>query len=137
VTGALDTAASLKGRLGLIKRALEQAPEAGARLAQDATALEKRADEILHALRGDRALSDTPPPSISDRVAGIASRQRMAAARPTQTQIEQYNIAADEFKPVLEKLRVLVESDAVKLEKAAEAAGAPWTPGRIPAWTDK
>jgi hypothetical protein len=24
-----------------------------------------------------------------------------------------------------------------ELEKALDAAGAPWTPGRLPAWTDK
>jgi hypothetical protein len=37
----------------------------------------------------------------------------------------------------LAKLRTLVEGDLVKLEKALEAAGAPWTPGRVPEWTDK
>jgi photosystem II stability/assembly factor-like uncharacterized protein len=137
VTGALETATTLKTRLGLIKRALDEAPDATPQLMAEVRTLDKRADDILHALRGDRALVDTPPPSINARVASIASRQRMAATRPTQTQIEQYSIAAEEFKPVLAKLRALVEGDVAKLEKAAEAAGAPWTPGRIPVWADK
>jgi hypothetical protein len=43
-------------------------------------------------------------------------------------------VAAQEFAPVLEKLRVLVETDLKALESKAEAAGAPWTQGRVPAW---
>jgi hypothetical protein len=31
----------------------------------------------------------------------------------------------------------LVEVDLATLEKDMEAAGAPWTPGRVPLWTDK
>jgi hypothetical protein len=34
----------------------------------------------------------------------------------------------------LTRLRTLVETDVARLEKAMEAAGAPWTPGRIPVW---
>jgi len=36
---------------------------------------------------------------------------------------------------VLSKLRTLVETDLAGLEAKAEAAGAPWTPGRVPRWT--
>jgi photosystem II stability/assembly factor-like uncharacterized protein len=137
VTATLDMANTVRTRLGAMKRALNEAAADTSRLTQETTALEKRTDEILEALRGGRAASDTPPPAINQRVAGIAGRARMAAARPTQTQIDQYNIAADEFKPVLAKLRALVEQDLVRLEKAAESAGAPWTPGRLPDWNDK
>jgi photosystem II stability/assembly factor-like uncharacterized protein len=137
VTGALEAANNLKTRVGLIRRAVDEAGDPDHRLAAEARALEKRADEIIEALRGDRQAGDTPPPSINQRVNSIANRQRMAAARPTATQVEQYNIAAEEFRPVLAKLRTLAESDLVKLEKAAEAAGAPWTPGRLPDWNDK
>ena len=56
----------------------------------------------------------------------------MANARPTQTQIAQYEIAAAEFQAVLRDLRRLVEVDLVRLKREMEAAGAPWTAGRIP-----
>jgi photosystem II stability/assembly factor-like uncharacterized protein len=137
VTGAIETASSVKTRLGLLRRALQEAPATEPRLEQEAKALEKRTDEMLDALRGGRATSETPPPPINARVNNIANRQRMAAVRPTQTQIDQYTIAAEEFKPVLAKLRTLVESDLIKLEKAVEATGAPWTPGRLPEWNDQ
>jgi hypothetical protein len=63
--------------------------------------------------------------------------ERFSLSAPTQTHIDNYNIAAQEFAGDLEKLRVLVDSDLSKLEKDMEAAGAPWTPGRVPVWSEK
>ena len=60
----------------------------------------------------------------------------MSTARPTQTQMAQYQAAAQEFEQALASLKSLMETDLVRLEKAMEAAGAPWTPGRIPEWKD-
>jgi hypothetical protein len=57
-----------------------------------------------------------------------------ATSTPTATQKRNYEIAATDFKPVLDKLRTLVLTDLAKVEAAAEAAGAPWTPGRVPDW---
>jgi hypothetical protein len=104
------------------------------------TSLEKRLNEILKALSGDRALAarqEAGPPSISARANTVAAATRLANAKPTQTQIGQYNIAAQEFDAVLKQLRQLIEVDVAKIEKAMEAAGAPWTPGRVPVWQDR
>jgi hypothetical protein len=76
-------------------------------------------------------------PSIGERIGYVVGAQRMSTAKPTQTQIEQYNAAAQEFEGVLNQLRQLVDVDLSKLEKQLESAGAPWTPGRIPEWKDK
>ena len=77
------------------------------------------------------------PPSINERVGSIVGASRMSTARPTQTQIDQYMHAAAEFEGVLSQLRQLIEVDLQKLEKQMEAAGAPWTPGRVPEWKDQ
>ncbi|HVS20639.1 MAG TPA: hypothetical protein VHD88_02260 [Pyrinomonadaceae bacterium] len=58
----------------------------------------------------------------------------MSTARPTQTQMNQYAAAAQDFETTLTQLRQLIEGDLMRLEKQMEAAGAPWTPGRIPEW---
>jgi hypothetical protein len=140
VQGALEAANALKPRLGLIRRALLDTPSAGDRLLDDATALDKRTNDILRALRGDNALrarNINLPPSISERVGNIVGAQRLSTARPTQTQINQYTAAAQEFEQTLAQLRQLIEGDLAKLEKQMEAAGAPWTPGRIPEWKDQ
>ena len=140
VQGALDATNALKPRLALIRRALLETPAAGDKLLDDATALDKRTNEILRALRGDSALrarNINLPPSINERVGNIVSTQRLSTARPTQTQISQYNTAAQDFEQTLAQLRQLIEGDLVRLEKQMEAAGAPWTPGRIPEWKDQ
>ena len=36
-----------------------------------------------------------------------------------------------------ESIAQLIEVDLARLEKQLEAAGAPWTPGRIPEWKDQ
>jgi len=139
VSGALETTNQLKTRLGLIKRALHETPTADAKLTADASSIEKRANEILRALRGDSALrqrQEILPSSIIERVSTIVSDQRMSTSAPTQTQKDHYADGAKEFEQVLGQLRALIEGDLTRLEKAMEAAGAPWTPGRIPEWKD-
>jgi len=140
VQGALEAANALKPRLVLIRRALLDTPAAGDKLLDDASALDKRTNEILRALRGDTALrarNFNLPPSITERVGDIVGAQRTSTARPTQTQMNQYAAAAQEFEQTLAALRQLIEGDLARLEKQMEAAGAPWTPGRIPEWKDQ
>ena len=128
VQGASATANALKPRLVAIRRALLETPAAPEKLLSDASALDKRTNEILRALQGDQALRQRNmnlPPSISERVGDIVGSQRMSTARPTQTQIDQYAAAAQEFETTLNQLRQLIEGDLAKLEKQMEAAGAP------------
>jgi photosystem II stability/assembly factor-like uncharacterized protein len=140
VSGTVATANALKPRLAAIRRALLETPSAPEKLLSDAAALDKRTNEILRALQGDQALRQRNmnlPPSITERVGDIVGSQRMSTARPTQTQIDQYAAAAQEFETTLNQLRQLIEGDLARLEKQMEAAGAPWTPGRIPEWKDQ
>ena len=140
VQGALEAANALTPRFVAIRRALLETPNAPEKLLDDAAALEKRKNEILRALRGDQALRQRNmnlPPSISERVGSVVGSQRMSTSRPTQTQIDQYAAAAQEFETTLNQLRQLIETDLARLEKQMEAAGAPWTPGRIPEWKDQ
>src|SRR5438105_3277449 len=137
VQGALDAANALTPRFAAIKRALLETPSAPEQLLGEAAALEKRKNEILRALRGDNALRQRNmnlPPSIAERVGDVVGSQRMSTARPTQTSINQYAAAAQDFESTLAQLRQLIEVDLRNLEKQMEAAGAPWTPGRIPEW---
>jgi hypothetical protein len=105
-----------------------------------ADSIEKQDNEILRALRGDVALAaryENVPSSINDRLNGIMEGERFAITRPTQTHQQAYAIAAEEFAQQLAKLRSLIQVDLAKLEKDMEAAGAPWTPGRLPEWQEQ
>lgn len=137
VTGALDAATTAKTKVGLMKRAALEAPGSNQALLDEVNSLDDKIDSVLQALRGGRELSDIPPPSINQRVNAIVQRIRLTALRPTQSQQEQYAIAAEEFKAALAKLKTLTEVDLAKLDKTLETVGAPWTAGRVPVWQDK
>jgi photosystem II stability/assembly factor-like uncharacterized protein len=140
VSGATQAATALRPRLAAIKRAINETPTLPQHLQDETSVLDKRVNDILRDLSGDtsaRQRNMNTPPSINDRVGYVVGAQRMSTSRPTQTQINQYTAAAQDFESVLTQLRQLVEVDLSKLEKQLEAAGAPWTPGRIPEWKDQ
>lgn len=140
VSGSLHTADEVETRLKSIREALQDTPAAEKQLGPVADSIETRDREILRALRGDEALAkrnEQVPASINDRITSAMENERFSLARPTQTDINAYNIAAAEFSEQLAKLHTLVDVDLNKLEKDMEAAGAPWTPGRVPEWSEK
>ena len=140
VYGATRTAEDVQDRLKKIREALRETPAAETQLGAVADSLEQRDRELLRALRGDQEVAkrnEPVPSSINDRVNSIMEGERFSLAKPTQSHIDQYNIGAAEFTDVLGKLRTLVDTDLAKLEKDMEAAGAPWTPGRVPEWSEK
>jgi photosystem II stability/assembly factor-like uncharacterized protein len=140
VSGAQHTADDVESRLKSIREALHEAPAAEKQLGPVADSIEQRNREILRALSGDKELqkrNEPVPSSINDRVTNIMEGERFALAKPTQSHIDNYNIAAAEFADHLARLHALVEVDLAKLEKDMEDAGAPWTPGRVPVWQEK
>jgi hypothetical protein len=78
--------------------------------------------------------SEPRSPSIVERVQGIVDGHWSTTSAPTQTHRRAYDIAAQSFAGVLDRLKNLVEADLKDLEEKAEASGAPWTPGRVPSW---
>jgi hypothetical protein len=130
----------VESRIKVIRDALRETPGVEKQLDAVADSIEERNREILRALRGDKELqkrNEPVPSSINDRVTNIMEGERFALAKPTQSHVDNYNVAAAEFADKLAKLRALVEVDLAKLEKDMEAAGAPWTPGRVPEWSEK
>ena len=140
VYGAVQTAQDVQSRLKTIREALKQTPAADKQLTAVADSIEQRDREILRALRGDIEMAkrnEPIPTAIDERVSGIMEGERFSLAKPTQSNVDSYNIAASEFSDQLTKLHALVDVDLAKLEKDMEAAGAPWTPGRVPEWQEK
>jgi len=140
VSGALRTAQEVESRLKTIREALRETPSVEKQLGAVADSIEQRDREILRALRGDVEIAkrnENVPTSINERLNGIMEGERFSLAKPTQTHLDGYSIAAAEFAEQLGKLHKLVEVDLTKLEKDMEAAGAPWTPGRVPEWSEK
>jgi hypothetical protein len=138
VLGAVRAAGEAQTRIDHLKKALTDAPAADPGLADALRAIEQRLEELRKELSGDSTLGDRnepTPPSIVERVQQIVNGHWDATSAPTATHRRNYEIAAAQFSPVLGKLRTLSLTDLERLEDRAEAAGAPWTPGRVPDWT--
>jgi photosystem II stability/assembly factor-like uncharacterized protein len=137
VLGASAAARDTQQRIDVLKKTIDDTPAADRRLADEVRAIETRLKDIQVALDGDAVMAQrhTPVPrSIGDRVSAIVRSHWNTTSAPTGTNRQAYEIAADEFAVQLEKLRQLVEVDLRALETSLEAAGAPWTPGRVPVW---
>jgi hypothetical protein len=137
VLGAEQVVADLEERLALLRVAIADAPGLDPALHERVRALELERERIGIALSGDRFLrqrQENTPPSISERVENVVFGSWYATAAPTRTHQDAYRFAGEAFERELAALRKLVETDVAALEKEVEAAGAPWTPGRIPEW---
>jgi hypothetical protein len=135
--GAGAAAEDALKNLRYIKKALLDTPKADAKLAETARAIEKRLQDQVAVLFGDRTKarrSEPTAPSLMDRV----TAQLDATGPITATARRGYEIAADGFEKLLEEMRTTIEVDLRKLQTDLEAAGAPWTPGRgVPVWIKK
>jgi photosystem II stability/assembly factor-like uncharacterized protein len=138
VLGAGRSLDEAQGRLTHIRAALRDTPGADPRLTQEASRLEARLKDLQIELSGDStrgSRNEPTPPSITERVQGIVYGHWNATGDATLTHQRAYDLAASQFGRVLESIRELVLGDVRRLEDQAEAAGAPWTPGRVPSWT--
>jgi hypothetical protein len=133
VSGAISSATDARTRSGLYKRSAQEAPVDNTKLVAEAERLDDEIEDIIDQLRGGRANTDIPPPSINDRIGYIAERIRLSTVRPSRTQLEQYDLVNAEFQPLQARLRKLLDVDLPELAKALDAAGAPLAPGQAPA----
>jgi photosystem II stability/assembly factor-like uncharacterized protein len=140
VTGAAGVAGELATRLEQVRRALDVAPKADEAAKTRVREMIVTNRDLLRALRGDTVLrgrNENTPTSIFERVGYAGGASARSLGKPTGTQKESYAIASKEFAAELAKLRHLAETDLPALEKMLDGFDAPWTPGRLPAWTGK
>ena len=136
VLGTSRAAGEADNRLAHVRKAIIDTPGADPALLNEAQDLESRLNKLTTRLQGDRTRgkhNEPSPPSIIGRVQNIVSSQWTATSAPTQTEQDAYRYAGEEFSEALTELRDLM-TELVALEEKIEAAGAPWTPGRIPTW---
>ncbi|MBI3886518.1 MAG: glycosyl hydrolase [Opitutae bacterium] len=137
VLGSVELAKEIHERLKFLGKAIGDTPAAPVALLNRTKELDARLKDLETALTGDKILAkyqEPAPLSIAARADGVAEALWSITTAPTGTHQRSYEIAAQEFAPVLEKLKTLVDTDLKDLETKVEAAGAPWTPGRVPTW---
>ncbi len=138
VLGANAAAGEAATRLEALETALRRAPTPTDSLVRRAQALEDQLRRIQESLTGDNTParhSEPTPPSILDRLGNVTGGLWFSTLEDaTNTQKHQYDLVASAFGDILARLRQFINVDLKRLEDAAEAAGAPWTPGRLPTW---
>jgi hypothetical protein len=137
VRGAAQAVNEAQEHLKFIQKAILDTPKADVKLLERARQIDLHLQDIEVKLAGDPTLAsrnEPTPPAILDRVDGVVQGHWSTSSEATRTFQDDYAVAAAEFAPVLEDVRKTIEVDLKGLETQLEAAGAPWTPGRIPTW---
>jgi hypothetical protein len=137
VLGAAKVCDEAQARLDHARRAIQDTPGADPALLSDARGLQDRLRTLRIELEGDATLArreEPVPPAITDRIQRAVSGLWSSTAAPTRTHRDEYAFAAAAFPGLLTNLRALVDTDLKGLEAKLDDAGAPWTPGRMPAW---
>jgi hypothetical protein len=137
VLGAVEATDEAQKRIDHLKRALDDTPAADPRLADELRGIETRLADLHVQLTGDSTVSrrnEPTSPSIAERVGSVVGGHWTSTSAPTETHRQAYAVAAGAFVDVLQRLQTLIETDLAGIEDRAEAAGAPWTPGRVPRW---
>jgi photosystem II stability/assembly factor-like uncharacterized protein len=127
----------LRTRAGLYRAALKGVTAPTAEIFAAVKALEGRTAEIGRMLNGDRIkdrADKDDQPGLSERVNTIVGEQWTSTSAPTKSQRDNYAIVAEAFAGVRQALKKLLAEDVAAIEKMLDAAGAPYTPGRLPDW---
>ena len=126
----------LNNKLKFIKEAVLVTSSVDASMMKEIIKLENRlaASDII--LNGDDALTKREfeaPTSISGRIGSIMQNLISTTTSPTNSYLNSYTVAAQQFTPVLAEVKAVGE-EIKKIEIQLEQKGAPYTPGRIPDW---
>ncbi len=70
-------------------------------------------------------------PTAYSRLMSILYEQKYSTSAPTNTHIESFIIADDEFKPIYKEIKNLLKVDIKEIEDKLKIIDAPYTPGRL------
>ncbi len=138
VLGSTSVLGELDQRIAHIRAAIIQTPPAGDAERAALGQLARRLTDIGNALNGDATIAgrnEPVPMSINSRVSSLYYGLVFNQSAVGGSYKDSYQVAASEFGQVLASLRSL-EADITALESSLELKGAPWTPGRIPNWSE-
>ncbi len=124
----------LKSEMKYIKVAIDKAPVSQAQLTRLYLEIEQDITDIEDLLNGDRVASRLDigkVPSVSSRLRSIVYEQLHSTSKPTQTHINSYTIAKEEFEPLYNKTKSLLDDKVKALRSQLKASGAPYTPGNL------
>jgi len=124
-------------KLKLINKSLLSSFSADFKLLEKVRSAQAELESLSTILSGNKTIqrrNENQPPSVNDRLSYILWGIWSTSSAPSDTQIKNYNIIAEEFQPFLNRLTKLVDADIKQIENELDKLKAPWTPSRIPEW---
>jgi photosystem II stability/assembly factor-like uncharacterized protein len=139
INGAIEVSSDLKLKIETVKTAIKQTQNAPQSLIDEANRIGDENSILYRKLVDDDVLSkrnEPTYPSINARIGEVVYGMWSSTSAPTKSYKQNYQIASEEFKPVLETLKRLVEIDLKNIENEMNKLNSPWTPGRVPDWKE-
>lgn len=133
MSGAQRLIGEMDNKLKHIKAAINLINVPSDEMMNDVLDLQQQLKDARVLLNGDSyktKLDIDQIPSPSSRLGWIRYEQRNSRAAVTETHKMSLAIAKEEFKPILDQLQKMAETDIPAIEAKLEAADAPYTPGR-------
>lgn len=124
----------LKSEMRYIKAAIDKTPVSQSQLTKLYLDIENDIRDIEKGLNGDNVASRLDIgqiPSVSSRIRSIVFEQLSSTSKPTQTHLDSYAIAKEEFEPLYKKVKTLLNGKVQALRKQLKSSGAPYTPGNL------
>jgi photosystem II stability/assembly factor-like uncharacterized protein len=134
VMGAAKVTSEALTRIQYVRKGLDQIAGPDPKLVAQVNAIDKSLHDIDDEIHGDpvlRSHNEPVPASLMSRV-DAAVGGFTTTAGPTTTQREALTLAEQQARPILDRLRKLIDTDLADVEKKMNVLGAPWTPGRVP-----
>ncbi len=128
-------------KVATMQQAIYAAPKADQALADEARSLAKELEQIrfkLHGVDAKASWEEIPPAEIPilRRMNNLMWIHYRATTGVTGTAREQYKIMKEVFPPIPAQLEKIVREKIPALEQKLNEIGAPWTPGRIPDFSE-
>lgn len=127
--GANAALTEAKSRLVALREAVGRVPADNAALLSDLDRLEDDLDAVGEELSGERTRAPRGP-SLMQRLSRSMGSWNGTINEVTGLQRRQFEIVSTAYPPIRDRIETLVGGTLPALEARAEAAGAPWTPGR-------
>jgi hypothetical protein len=134
--GAAAYLNDLSPRLGFLRRAIDESARADSALVHQVRRLQTRLLDVQERLFGDPTRgrrNESSPTGLLGRLQNALAQSRTSTLEaPTPAQLAQIDIVRAALTGILGEIRQLAEVEVRAVETAAEAAGIPWTAGRLP-----
>jgi hypothetical protein len=126
----------LDGRLRFLRRAIDESARADSALVRQVRALQIKLLDVQERLNGDptrgRRNESSPTGLLARLQIALGQSRGSTLEAPTAAQLAQLDIVRAAISGILAEIRQLADVDVRALESSAEAAGIPWTAGRLP-----